>query len=786
MALTARVQKLRQQMVDNPAICVERLKYMTESYRETESLPNVLRRALALEHILTHMTVRIDEGELFAGNFTSKARGGAVIPELKGQWLLDELDTLSTRPFDKYQPLSEEEIDTLKEYLPYWQGRAAWDRWQNLVPEKYKRLDHIVTGTGGYSENGHHWAHTAVNYEHFLKLGSEGIIAEAQAHIDALQFVDPEDLNRRNFWQATQITHRALIEYGARLADLADEQAAAEQDPRRKAELERIAVTCRKVPAKPAETFFEALQAIWIVYVALLIEGWGAGTTFGRIDQYMYPYYKRDIDAGVTTKDEVQELLTLMFVKMSGAVNLQSYVIADGKGGHPIMQGCCVGGITPDGRDAVNELSYMILDAEGDVGLGSEDIMVRLNKLNPESYYRKALETAKKLGGKLKFVSDETSIQSMLSLGVPLEKARDYISAGCHNPTVPYFSRNTGGGILNMGLCTEMALNNGRSRLLNDQYGPETGDPRQFTSFEQVWDACMTQMKAGLRLMMINKTADLETMSQYPCVLLSSMYDPCMEKGLDDYNGGTAPFITFGCGLIGSPNMADSLTAIKKVVFEDKKATMAQLCDALDANFEGYEWLLALLNKAPKYGNDIDEADLMLKKVISEACDFVSNYRTWHGARFLIACFAMTTNVTFGRVVGALPDGRVSGLPLSEGGISPYQGRNVNGITATFNSVCKIDQVKLAAGSILNARVSPELVKDEAGMRRLTALVRTFAERGGNLVQFNFADNKVLKAAQKDPDSYRDLLVRVATYSAFFVELGEETQNDIINRNELG
>lgn len=786
MALTPRVEKIRNMMVCDPAICTERLKYMTESYMATEGMPNTLRRAKALEHILSNMTVRIDEGELFAGNFTSKARGGAVIPELKGQWLLDEFDTLSTRAFDKYQPLSEEEIEDLKTYLPYWQGRAAWDVWQQHVPEKYKRLDHIVTGTGGYSENGHHWAHTAVNYEHFLKVGSEGIIAEAQEHIDALEYVDPADINRKVFWEATQITHRAIIRFGERIAELAEEKAAAEQDAQRKAELEKIAVTCRKVPAKPADTFFEALQGIWIVYVALLIEGWGAGTTFGRIDQYMYPYYKRDIDAGIITKEEVHELLTMMFAKMSAAVNLQSYVIADGKGGHPIMQGCCVGGITPDGRDAVNELSYMILDAEGDVGLSSEDIMVRLNKLNPESYYRKALETAKKLGGKLKFVSDETSIQSMLSLGVPLEKARDYISAGCHNPTVPYFSRNTGGGILNMGLVTEMALNNGRSRLLGEVFGPETGDPRQFTTFEEVYEACMTQMKAGLRLMMINKHADLKTMSEYPCVLLSSMYDPCMEKGLDDYNGGTAPFITFGCGLIGAPNMADSLTAIKKVIFEDKKATMAQLCDALDANFEGYEWLLHLLEKAPKYGNDIDEADFMTKRVISDACDFVSQFRTWHGARYLIACFAMTTNVTFGRLVGALPDGRLKGLPLSEGGISPYQGRNVNGITATFNSVCKIDQVKLAAGSILNARVSPELIKDEAGMKKLVSLLRIFAERGGNLVQFNFADNKVLKAAQKDPDSYRDLLVRVATYSAFFVELGEETQNDIINRSELG
>ena len=785
MSLTPRVKKIRDAMVQNPAICVERLKYMTDSYMTTEGMPNTLRRAYALDNILCNMTVRIDEGELFAGNFTSKIRGGGIIPELKGQWILDEFDTLSTRPFDRYQPMSDEEVETVKKYLPYWQGRAAWDTWQHLVPEEYRRLDHIIVGTGGYSENGHHWAHTAGNYEHLLKVGSLGVIADAERRIAELDYTDPASLDKRNFWQACIIVHNAMIKFAGRIADLADEKAAAEADAVRKAELERISAACRKVPANPAENFFEAMQSIWICYVAMLIEGWGAGTTFGRIDQYLYPYYRKDIDSGAITDDEVMELFQMMFTKMSAAVNLQSYIIADGKGGHPIMQGVCIGGIKPDGSDAVNELTYMLLDAEGDVGLSSEDIMVRINRLNSDSYVRKVLETAKKLGGKLKIVSDETSIQSMLLRGIPLEKARDYISAGCHNPTIPYFARNTGGGIMNVGLLTEMALNNGMSHILGERFGPETGDARNFKTFEEVYNACLEQIKAGLRLLFVCKNADLEAMSEYPCILLSSLYDPCMEKGIDDYNGGTAPFIGFGCGMIGSPNMADSLTAIKRVIFEDKKATMTDLCDALDHNFEGYEWLLHLLEKAPKYGNDIDEADLMLKRILNDACAYVAQFKGRHGSEFSIACFAMTANVTFGRVVGALPDGRLSGLPLSEGGISPYQGRNVSGATATFNSVCKLDQVKMTAGTILNMRIAPEAVKDERGMKNMTALLRTFTERGGNLVQFNFADNATLKAAQKDPNSYRDLLVRVATYSAFFVELGEEIQNDIINRSEL-
>ena len=785
MALTARAQKLRNQMVTTPAICVERLRYMTESYQQTEGESNLMRRAKALAYILSHMTVRIDEGELFVGNFTSKIRGGAIAPELKGQWLLDELDTLSTRPFDRYQPLTDAEVETLRQYLPYWKGKSAFEYWQTMVPPAYQRLDHIMVATGGYAENGHHWAHTAADYEKLLKVGSLGIIAEAEERLSALDYTDPTAETRRQFYLAVQVVQQGLIAFAGRYAALAEQMAAEETAPARKAELERIAATCRKVPAHPAENLFEAIQSCWLLYVALMIEGWGAGPTFGRADQYLYPYYQRDRARGLITDEQVQELFSLMFIKMNGGINLQSYVVADGKGGHPTMQSLCVGGITPDGRDAVNELSYLFLSAEGDVGLGAEDMMVRINRLNPNSYVKHAMETAKKLGGKLKFVSDDTSIQSMLYLGVPLEKARDYISTGCHNPTVPHYSRNTGGGAMNAGLALELALNNGVGRVLKERLGPETGDPRAFKDFEQLLEAFETQLKAGLRLQMVNKHADFASFGRYPCVLLSSMYDPCMERGVDDYNGGTAPHITFALGMIGIPNVADALAAVKKVIFEEKKYSMEELIDALNHNFEGYEGLLHQLEKAPKFGNDDDYVDLIAKRILSDAGDYVAQFRTHYGAKFATACFAMTTNVMFGRLVGALPDGRKAGQPLSEGGISPYQGRNTSGAPATMRSVAKLDQVKLALGSILNMRIDPEAVKNDEKMDRMVALLRTFCETGGNLVQFNFASNEVLRAAQKAPEQYRDLLVRVATYSAFFVELGPETQEDIINRNEL-
>lgn len=785
MPLKENIKKMRDQMVVPPAICVERAKYMTESYKMTEGQPIWLRRAKALAHIYRHMTIRIDEGDLFAGNFTSKIRGGAVIPEMKAQWLLDEFDTLSTRPFDKYQPLEPEEVEVLKEVLPYWKGKAAFDLWSEMIPDWCKELDHIMTASGGYCENGHHWAHTAVNYEHYLQVGCKGVIKEANDKLNSLQYDNPGDIEKANFWKAVIIIHEGFIDLAHRYAMLAKELAKNEKDKNREWELNRIYRTLMKVPEYPAESFFEAVQACWLLHVAVMIEGWGAGPTLGRADQYLYPYYQKSKADGEITDEEVYDLWTLIFIKMNGGINLQSYVIADGKGGHPTMQSVCVGGVTPDGRDAVNELSYIILAAEGDVGLGAEDVMVRINRLNPDSYVKFAVETAKKLGGKIKFVSDDTSIPAMLTLGVPLEKARDYVSTGCHNPTVPHFSRNTGGGACNGGLALELALNNGYSHILKKQIGPETGDPKYFKTYNEVKDAFMTQLKAGMHLMIVNKHADVKAMANYPCILLSSLYDPCMEKGIDDYNGGCAPFMTFAIGIIGMPNVGDSLAALKKVVFEEKKATMEDVVNALDANFEGYEWLLHLFDKVPKYGNDIDYVDNIVKDLLSEAADYVGQFTTRYGAKFATACYAMTTNVMFGRITGALPDGRKSGWPLSEGGISPYQGRNTSGITATMNSVAKIDQVKMTLGSILNMRIAKSAVNNEQKVRALTATLRTFCEKGGNLVQFNFADNETLRAAQKNPELYKDLLVRVATYSAFFVELGEETQEDIIQRNEL-
>ncbi|MCR4443345.1 MAG: formate C-acetyltransferase/glycerol dehydratase family glycyl radical enzyme [Peptococcaceae bacterium] len=781
---TARVKELRSRMLTTPAICVERGYLMTKSYQETEGQPEAIRRAKALEKILKEMTIRIEDGELIAGWATGKVRAGAVLPEISSEWILDELDTVATREWDKYVPLTEEEKAKLKEVVAYWKGEALYDKWQALVPEQAKELNHIIQGTAGFSENSHHMAHVAVDYERVITKGLNDIKRQVEEALGKLDLSVMENLDKYHFYSAVKIVLEAAENFAKRYAQLAAGLAKQESNPQRKSELERIAETCNWVPANPARNFYEAIQSIWFVYIILMIEGWGAGMSLGRVDQYLYPFYKKDVEAGVITDAEAHELLSLLLIKMNGVVALADKNVSKVLGGYPIMQGLTLGGVTRDGRDAVNELSYLFLEADRVVGLSAEEIMVRINKINPESFVMKAAETAVSLRGKIKFVSDETSIPQMMNCGIPLEYARDYISTGCHNPTIPAFSHDLGGVIFNLPLAVDLALNNGFSRQTGKQIGPKTGDPAMFRTFEEVMEAYKKQVEHMLSVVFLYKNADMKLFAEVPVVFQSALFHHCLEKGLDIYQGGTHPYHTHITAIAGAANVGDSLAAVKKVVFDDRQITMRQLVSALEKNFEGEERIRHLLQQAPKFGNDDDYVDLILKDVLIHACDTIRKHKSFAGRQSVASTVAMTANIPLGWVVGALPDGRKAGEPLSEGGISPYQGRNVSGPTPTMKSVAKLDQIKLR-GSILNMRFNPDAVKDEPKMRKFVSLLRTFCEIGGNLIQFNFVDTQMLKDAQKNPEKYKDLLVRVATYSAYFVELSPELQNDIINRTEF-
>ena len=780
--LTARAQALRNRMVEQPAVCTERAVYLTESWQNTEGVPAPLRRARALRNVLEHMTIRIEPGELLVGNHTSKIRGGALMPELSSDWILAEMDSLSTREYDPYQDLNETEKEAMRRCVAYWSGRSLRSQMEQLVPPELQGYDHVAVSSFGFCENGHYPAHVAIDYALLLREGLSGMAERIRARMARLTYSDPADLRRRPMLQAMLESYEAVECFAARYAALAEEQARTAPQPRQ-AELEEIARICRKVPHAPADSFREALQSCWFLYVCLMLEGWGAGMSMGRMDQYLAPYYERDIAAGVLTDDEARELLSLMMIKMNAVINPQDGIVATMMTGSPCMQGITIGGCTRAGEDAVNAVSYLILDAERAVGLTGEDVVVRIHPKNPPKFVRRACQVARELGGKLKFVSDTQTIRSLVWTGIDEADANEYISTGCHNPTIPAKTHDIGGSSFNYPLILELTLNHGRVRATGAQLGLDLGDPAQFERFEDLLDAFERQFEYVMERLFYFKNVDLMLYQQYPCPLLSSFYEGCIEHGDDlyDYRVRTTHTSAFA----GAPNVGDSLAAIKKAIYDDRSLSWPRLLELLDHDLEGDPQALALLRRVPKFGNNDPYVDDLFRDVLARSCDFLHSHTAYAGVATTAACLAMTINVAFGHITGALPDGRKAGVPLAEGGISPYQGRNTSGVSSTLASVAALDQTRLSHGSILNLRISKKAVESERNLEKLADALRIFCETGGDLVQFNFVVTNTLRDAQQHPDRYRDLLVRVATYSAYFVELSRELQDDIIARFEF-
>ena len=782
--MTERVKKLRKQMLVQGSICPERGYYMTESYRQTEGYPPILRRAMALKHILSNMSINILADELIVGQQTSKIRGGALLPEISAEWILEEMDFLADRQYDPYHPLSDKEKELIKSYIPYWRGKSLFDQLQHLVPEKLKKYDHVAVSSMGFSENGHHFCHVAIDYQELLALGLRGMAEKVHAEQEKLDYSKYEDMHKGHFLQSILICYDAVELFAKRYADLAEKLSQTASSKERKQELIEIARICRKVPYEPAESFYEALQSCWFVYICLMIEGWGAGMSLGRADQYLYPYYKKDLQQGIISPEKAKELLSLIFIKMNGVLNPQSEMVSKMMTGSPTMQGLTIGGITKAGKDAVNELSYLFLEAEEDVGLMNEDIVIRINSKNPQAFILKACSVAKKLKGKLKFVSDKTTIAALMSTGISEEDANGYISTGCHNPTIPAVTHDIGGSSMNYALILDLLLHRGISPVNGERLGIDLGDPRDLTSFEELTSAFEKEFEYVMNKLFYFKNADLSLYEQMPCPLLSSFYEGCIESGMDINENGVK-LTTHTSAFVGAPNVGDSLAAIKKTVFDDKTLTMDRILKLLDNNLEGDDEALYFLKKAPKFGNNIPYVDDITRDVLAKSCDFLHRHRSYRGVKTTAGALAMTINIPFGHATGAQPDGRKRDMPLSEGGISPYQGRNTAGFTSTLASVAHLDQVRLSHGSILNVRISGKAVSTEDGLSKFADALITFCETGGNLVQFNFVDNEVLKDAQKRPELYQDLLVRVATYSAYFTELSKDLQDDIIRRYEF-
>lgn len=781
-----------------PKIDVERAKYFTESFKETEGQPLVLRWAKALMHIAQNITVYIDDHQLIAGRAGGQGRYGIIFPELDGDFLglaIEQLPQRVESPFD-IDPDDAQII--IKEVAPYWKGKTFHEDLAEELPEDTLKLTYdpenplisrfIVNETASFRSS-IQWVH---DYEKILKRGFKGIKEEAQEKLARLDPLSPVDnMEKKPFLEAIIITCNAIVLWANRHAKLAAEMAQKESDPQRKQELKEIAERCAWVPENPARNFREAVQSQWFVQMfSRLEQKTGTIISNGRMDQYFYPYYKKDVEAGILTDEQAIEMLELMWVGMAQFIDL--YLSPTGGSfneGYAHWEAVTVGGQTPDGMDATNELTYLFLKSKQEFPLNYPDLAARIHSRSPERYLYEVAETIKEGTGFPKLINDEEVVPLLLAKGAQFDEALDYAVSGCSECRMPNRDTYTSGNpYINFAAAVEMVMYNGKMLKYGDeQLSIETGDPTQFKTWDEFWNAYLAQQTNFLKHAFIQQYIVIRQRAKHFATPLgSSMHNLCMENCIDLHQPVIKGGIDLGYfELIGYGTVVDSLAAIKKLVYEEKKITMAELIKALRNNFEGYEAIREMVKHTPKYGNDDPYADSIAKAVDRAAVEYTHKYSKEMGVHLDLRLVPFTSHVPFGKVVSATPNGRKAWTPLADGS-SASHGADVNGPTAVLlsNFKSKNYDYRDRAARLLNLKFSPSCVAGEEGTEKLVSFIRTWCDLKLWHVQFNIINKETLLAAKKDPDKYRGLIVRVAGYSAYFVDLSPDLQDDIIARTE--
>ncbi len=773
-----RVDRLRERFLrGQKEVCVERARYLTESYRQTEGQPAVLRQARALQHILGRISVRIEPDELLVANVTGKPLGAGIYPEGVGARILGELPNLARRDCNAFAVDPDDERELVEGILPYWRGRTIEERarelWSPEVTAAFEKVaPFILTEIGGIG-------HMLVNHQRVLERGLLAVAEEAGEKRRAAT-----DRARRDFYEAAEIAGRAVIAWADRYADEAQRQADSATDSRRD-ELLAIAEGCRRVPAQPPRTFQEALQSVLFMHYATQIESWESAISLGRMDQFLYPPFSADMEAGRLSRESALELLACFYIKLSHSIPLFDADVTLAFSGLSNFANTVIGGVDSDGNDATNELSYLMLEAMQRVRTPQPNFGVRLHKEAPREFRDVIVQAVADGIGNLQLFGDEGITASLTNRGVLLQDARDYGIVGCVEQAVPGKSfTSSDAALFNLPLCLELALNNGRGRLFSDQLGPPSGDPRRFARIEEVMEAFRAQVKylAGQMVEGLEGLAQAHA-ERRPVPLASSLTDDCLEQGLDLTAGG-AHYNFTGVQGVGVATVADSLAAIDRLVFGEKRITMEELLAALDADFEGREALRQmLLSKAPKYGNDDDDADRFARTAAEVYCRAVEKHRNSRDGSYSPGLYSVTTHVAFGLMVGATPDGRHAGAPLSQG-ISPAHGRDGSGPTAALKSAAKLDHTLVSNGLALIQMLSLGASAREHATDVLGGLLEAYFGLGGQELQWNLVDRATLIDAQQNPEAYRGLVVRVAGYSALFTDLNRVVQDELIARTE--
>ena len=792
--LTKRMKEFREEVLDEkPYIDAERAILATEAYKENLNQPRVMVRAKMLEKILDHMSIYIEDKSLLAGNQATKNRNAPIFPEYTMEFVINELDQFEKRDGDVFY-ITEKTKEQLREIAPFWENNNLRARGEALLPEEVRVfMETGVFGMEGKLNAGD--AHLAVNYERILKDGLKGYEKRVKECKAALDLTDPDSIDKYCFYNAVLIVLDAVRTFANRYSVLAKKLAEKELNQERKLELLEMSRICAKVPYEPAETFQEAVQSVWFIQLILQIESNGHSLSYGRFDQYMYPYYDRDIKNGNITETEALELLTCLWIKTLTINKVRSQAHTLSSAGSPMYQNVTIAGQTTDKKDAVNDLSFLVLKSVAQTRLTQPNLTVRYHKNINKQFFDECVEVMRLGFGMPALNNDEIIIPSFMDWGVKEEDAYNYSAIGCVETAVPgkWGYRCTGMSYINfprMLLCT---MNNGVDLTSNKRFTKGYGYFTEMESYEELlkaWDKTVREITRYS--VIVENVIDKASERDVPDVLCSALTDDCIARGKTIKEGGAV--YDFISGLqVGIANMADCLAAIKKLVYEEKKITRQELWDAILDDFsspKNKKIQEMLIREAPKYGNDDDYVDQLIVEAYDSYIDEIKKYPNTRynrgpigGIRYA-GTSSISANVGQGMSTMATPDGRNAFEPLAEG-CSPAHNSDKNGPTAVFKSVSKLRTNKITGGVLLNQKMTPQMLSTEENRQKLELLIQTFFNRlHGYHVQYNIVSKETLIDAQKHPEKHKDLIVRVAGYSAFFNVLSKKTQDDIIGRTE--
>lgn len=779
LKMSERISILKDKMLSEPRYAsIEQALIITETYKNNENKPRIIQRALALKNALLNLKINAEPEEMIVGNRTAGVRYGVVFPESGSTWVDKEFETLPVRPQDKFN-VREEDIKIFREIIkPYWEGKSLED----VLKKEYGKEINEIAKVVKINQKDHAQGHICPNCEKWLKKGPAGIKAEAEKYLETASG------DKKDFYESVIIVMEGVQQFMMRYCSFLLEKAETEKDKIKKENMILTAENCKNISIRPAEKFHEAVQSLWFLFVVLHMESNASSFSPGRMDSFLYPYYKKDIEKEILTNEKALEIIECLWLKFNEIVYMRNSHSAKYFAGFPIGFNIAVGGQNEKGEDFVNELSFLFLKAQEHLGLPQPNLSVRLHKGTKDKILKEAIKVVAKGSGMPQFFNDEAVIPAMEELGISEKDARNYAIVGCVELTTQ--GNNLGwsdAAMFNLNKILELTLNGGKCLLTGEQLSENFGDLTTYKTFEELEKSFEKHLNIFMdKMVLACEKVEEAHINLLPSPFLSSVIDNCIEEGKDVTQGG-AKYNFSGIQMIQVANLADSLWAVKKLVFDEKKISKEELLSALRDNFKGHEITRAvILNRAEKYGNDIDEVDMMGVKWAEYFKKRLENFRNYRGGLYHTGMYTVSAHVPMGENLGASPDGRLAEEPLADGGMSPVYGRDIKGPTAVLKSVSKIDKKLTSNGGLLNMKFLPEFFRTETGIDKFANMMRGFVDLEIPHIQFNVVRKEDLIAAKKNPENYRGLTIRVAGYTAYFTELSEKLQDEIIARTSYG